>query len=120
MTYPDGQSKYMRNIALPIAEALLIPFHLGGEPIGVIWIILLDATRRFDTEGRRLITRLARFAGIAYHLNNEERLANELVATQRLQEISTHLLSEDKIELLYDGILDAARAIMRSDFASMQ
>lgn len=120
MTYPDGQSKDMRNFALPIAEALLIPFHLGGEPIGVIWIISHDATRRFDTEDRRLITSLARFAGIAYHLNNEEWLASKLVATQRLQEISAHLLSEDKIELLYDGILDAARAIMRSDFASMQ
>src|SRR5215475_15980863 len=65
ITCPDGQSKYTRNIALPIAEALLIPFHLGGEPIGVIWIISHEATRRFDTEDRRLITSLARFAGIA-------------------------------------------------------
>ena len=67
------QSKYMRNFALPIAEALLISFHLGGEPFGVIWIISHDATRRFDTEDRRLITSLARFAGIAYHLKNLHR-----------------------------------------------
>src|SRR5262249_4187419 len=117
MTYPERHYKYVRNIALSIAEVLLIPFHLGKEPTGVIWIISHDETCRFDAEDRRLITSLARFAGNAYHLLNEEQLASELVATQRLQEISTHLLSEDKIELLYDKILDAARAIMRSDFA---
>ena len=26
----------MRNFALLIAEALLIPFHLGGEPFGAV------------------------------------------------------------------------------------
>jgi two-component sensor histidine kinase len=120
MTYPERHYNYVQSIALPIAEALLMPFYLGKEPFGVIWVISHDATRQFDAEDRRLITSLARFAGIACHLLNEERLASELAATQRLQEISTHLLSEDKIELLYDRILDAATAIMRSDFASMQ
>jgi two-component sensor histidine kinase len=120
MTYPERYFKDVQNIASPIAEALLIPFHLGREPIGVIWVISHAETRRFDAEDRRLITSLARFAGIAYRLLDEERLASELVATQRLQQISTHLLGEDKIELLYDKILDAAKAIMRSDFASMQ
>lgn len=120
MTYPERHYKDVQNIASPIAEALLIPFHLGREPIGVIWIISHNETRRFEAEDRRLITSLARFSGIAYRLLDEERLASELVATQRLQEISTHLLGEDKIELLYDMILDAAKAIMRSDFASMQ
>ena len=120
MTYPERHYKYVQSIASPIAEALLIPFHLGREPVGVIWIISHNETRRFDAEDRRLVTNLARFAGNAYHLLNEERLASELAATQRLQDISTHLLGEDKIELLYDKILDAASAIMRSDFASMQ
>lgn len=110
----------MHNIALPIAEAMLIAFYLGREPVGVICVILHDETRRFDAEDRRLLINLASFAGTAYHLLNQQRLASELAATQRLQELSTQLLNEDKIELLYDRILDAAKLIMRSDFASMQ
>src|SRR5262245_54871176 len=64
MTYPERYFKDVQNIASPIAEALLIPFHLGREPIGVIWVISHAETRRFDAEDRRLITSLARFAGI--------------------------------------------------------
>src|SRR5262245_17824555 len=120
MAYPERHYKYVQNIAAPIAEALLIPFCLGSEPVGVIWIISHNETRRFDAEDHRLLTNLARFDGNAHHLLNEERLESELIATRRLQDISTHLLGEDRIELLYDKILDAAKAIMRSDFASMQ
>jgi PAS domain S-box-containing protein len=51
---------------------------------------------------------------------SEERLAMELAATRRLQEISTQLIREDTAEDLYEQILDAAVAIMHSDMASMQ
>src|SRR4029453_3355887 len=51
---------------------------------------------------------------------SEERLATELAAARRLQEISTQLIREDTAEDLYEQILDAAVAIMHSDMASMQ
>ena len=51
---------------------------------------------------------------------SEERLALELAATQRLQEISTQLIREDNAEALYDQILAAAVAILRADMASLQ
>jgi signal transduction histidine kinase len=51
---------------------------------------------------------------------SEERLATELAATRRLQETSSQLIREDDVSVLYEGILDAAVAIMRSDMASMQ
>lgn len=51
---------------------------------------------------------------------SERQLAEELAATQRIQEISIRLIAEDKAELLYEYLLDAAVAIMHSDFASMQ
>ncbi len=47
-------------------------------------------------------------------------LASELAATQVLAETSTRLIGEEKIETLYERILDAAVAIMSSDFASLQ
>ncbi len=51
---------------------------------------------------------------------SEEELSLELAATQQLQETSTQLVREDKVEALYEQILDAAVAIMRSEFASIQ
>lgn len=47
-------------------------------------------------------------------------LVAQLHATQRLQEISTELVGEEKIEGLYQRIVDAATAIMHSDTASLQ
>ena len=50
----------------------------------------------------------------------EEQLAIELDAALRLHELSTHLINGQGIEALFDQVLDAAVAIMHSDFASMQ
>jgi hypothetical protein len=49
-----------------------------------------------------------------------EQHAIELDDVRCLQEISTLLISESNIETLYDGIVDAAIALMRSDMATMQ
>jgi PAS domain S-box-containing protein len=50
----------------------------------------------------------------------EKQSASELAAIQLLQTISTELIPVSDVEALYERILDAAVAIMRSDFASMQ
>ncbi|HJU16384.1 MAG TPA: ATP-binding protein [Stellaceae bacterium] len=51
---------------------------------------------------------------------SEQRLAIELAATRRLQEISTLLIREGDSDALYRHILDAAIELMRSDMASLQ
>src|SRR5262249_28528703 len=66
------------------------------------------------------LTSLGRIAANVCHLLRQGGLASELAATRRLQEISTQLLGEGRADLLYEKLLDAAAAIMRSDFASMQ
>jgi PAS domain S-box-containing protein len=50
----------------------------------------------------------------------QRQLASELAATRQLQQISIQLINASDPEALYAKILDAAVAIMRSDFASMQ
>ena len=50
----------------------------------------------------------------------EEQLEAELRDSRLLQEISAQLIQEQNVSALYEKILDAAVAIMRSDFASMQ
>jgi PAS domain S-box-containing protein len=51
---------------------------------------------------------------------NEAQLAIELADTQQLQLISSQLIREDNINALYQQILDAAIALMRSDMGSVQ
>jgi PAS domain S-box-containing protein len=50
----------------------------------------------------------------------EAALQAELADAKLLQEVSTELVHEDRVETLYDKIMEAAVRIMRSDFASMQ
>jgi GAF domain-containing protein len=47
-------------------------------------------------------------------------LASELDAAERLQQVATQLVTIHGTEALFDKILDAAEAIMHSDFASIQ
>ena len=50
----------------------------------------------------------------------EQQLEAELRDSRLLQEISAQLIHQHNVSALYEKILDAAVAIMRSDFASMQ
>jgi signal transduction histidine kinase len=49
-------------------EALLIPFHHQGSPIGTVWIVSHSETRKFDAEDERIVSVLAQFASSAWQL----------------------------------------------------
>lgn len=51
---------------------------------------------------------------------SEAQLAVELADAQQLQRISSVMIEEDDADALYEQILEAARVMMRSDFASIQ
>ena len=51
---------------------------------------------------------------------NEAQLEAELADTKLLQRLSAAMIQQEDIEAVYSQIMDAAVAIMRSDFASMQ
>lgn len=50
-----------------IAEALLIPFHDGRKPVGIVWLLMHSNERKFDSEDLRLMNSLSSFASAAYH-----------------------------------------------------
>lgn len=52
--------------------------------------------------------------------NSQQELAMEVADFKLLQQISNELVQQDSVKDLYEKITDAAVAIMRSDFASMQ
>lgn len=51
---------------------------------------------------------------------SEQSLATELDATRRLQQVSTQMIQADRVEALYEQILDTAMTILDADFASIQ
>ena len=65
-SHPERYFKYLAPVRPPVEEGLLIPFHVGGKPIGTIWVLAHDQSRKFDAEDLRVMTNLAHFAAAAY------------------------------------------------------
>jgi GAF domain-containing protein len=66
--HPERHYDYPVQIDPPIVEALLVPFHVGVEPIGTIWVIAHDDDCKFDAEDARVLQSLGIFASSAYQL----------------------------------------------------
>jgi PAS domain S-box-containing protein len=67
-SYPERHFDYGMAIDPPIVEALLVPFHSEGKPVGTLWVIAHTPSRKFDTEDQRLLTSLSHFASMAYQV----------------------------------------------------
>src|SRR5215472_2072283 len=66
-SYPERHFDY-GTVDPPIVEALLVPFHTEGKPVGTLWVIAHTPSRKFDTEDQRVLTSLSRFASMAYQV----------------------------------------------------
>ncbi|RPI42504.1 MAG: PAS domain S-box protein, partial [Hyphomicrobiaceae bacterium] len=110
-----------------IGALAFVPLCAKGELVGK-FMTYYDAPHVFERAEMDLAVTIARQLGFSLERMRAEeslreaqsRLVSELAATQQLQKISTQLIQENEVETLYEHILDAAVAIMRSDFASMQ
>ena len=49
-----------------INEELLVPFHLGGVPVGTLWVVKHDPDSHFEAEDARILKSLGRFAAAAH------------------------------------------------------
>jgi signal transduction histidine kinase len=76
-----------------IREALLVPLHRDGEPIGTVWAILHTDVRGFDGEDARMLKGLSRFASAGL------RLASSLDGAQRASEAKSRFLATISHEL---------------------
>jgi PAS domain S-box-containing protein len=65
-SHPERDFPYIGEITPPIEDALLVPFHVGDQAVGTIWVVSHDETKRFDAEDLRVLTNLAKFAAAAY------------------------------------------------------
>jgi len=66
MILPERHFTPLAQVPPKVYEALLVPFEVAGELVGTVWVISHEAERRFDSEDRRVVARLASFAAQAY------------------------------------------------------
>jgi PAS domain S-box-containing protein len=122
---PDTLKAIVR--AEGIGACAFVPLVARDEVIGK-FMTYYNAPHTFSSAEIALAVTIARQVGFGIERMgaeealraSKEHLAAELDVTRRLQVISTQLIHENDTQSLYEKILDAAVAIMRSDFASMQ
>jgi CheY-like chemotaxis protein len=66
MIDPERYFTPLAQVPPKVFEALLVPFSVGGEPVGTVWVVSHDRTRCFDREDRRVLSQLSQFAARAY------------------------------------------------------
>jgi signal transduction histidine kinase len=101
----------------PRVEALVIPFDVGGMPIGTLSVVAHKDHRKFDGEDERNVRTLAQFASAGWQVwdarvtadaaaNSEQERASELAtANQRLQfQVSERERAEEDLRRLIDEL----------------
>jgi CheY-like chemotaxis protein len=66
MIDPQRYFTPLAQVPPKVFEALLLPFSVGGEVVGTVWVVSHDRGRCFDREDRRVLAQLSEFAARAY------------------------------------------------------
>jgi GAF domain-containing protein len=103
-----------------IGAVAFIPLVSEGALVGKFMAYFREtyAFTKDDVAVSLVIARQLAFA--IQRQRTDARLTEELNATQLLQSLSIEMAHEVDVACLYEKILDVAKTIMRSDFASMQ
>jgi PAS domain S-box-containing protein len=122
-----GESLKATILGEGIHAAAFIPLVSDGALIGKFMAYFREpyAITRDDLNVSLVIARQLAFAIQRNRTDlqlrqREAQLNEELAATRKLQELSLEMAQEVDVESLYDKLVDAARSIMNSDYASMQ
>jgi transcriptional regulator with GAF, ATPase, and Fis domain len=94
-SHPERHFPYLASVEPSIEEGLLIPFEVGGQAVGTIWVIGHTQSCRFDAEDLRVMTDLSMFAAGAYQT---QLSMNALVkANQELQKTALALTEANRL-----------------------
>ena len=86
-SHPERDFPYIGELTPAIEDALLVPFHVGNQAVGTIWVVSHDETKCFDAEDLRVMTNLSKFAAAAYQTLLSSRAAG--VTNEELQQTVT-------------------------------
>lgn len=111
MSEPARAFPYILDLAAPVREVLLVPFHQNGFAIGTVWVVSHSSDVQFDAEDERVVTSLTRFAAAAVQSLNRIEAAE--AAERSLQE------GEERFRALVDATSDAVY-LMGPDWTEMR
>ena len=126
---PDATGSLRRLFDAGVRSAQSTPLVTrDGRTIGMLSTHWREPHHRLSERERRFIDILARQAaemlerrGAEQALReSERRLSNELADTRLLQRLSAQLIEGHGSQSLHETIVDVARSIMRSEYATMQ
>ncbi len=95
----------------PIVEMLLVPWDVGGEPLGTVWVASHDPACRFDAEDARLLRSLSSFAACAHRATRGRGWADEARRAE-----AAPASSEERFQALVKGF---AQAVWEADADGM-
>jgi PAS domain S-box-containing protein len=121
LVHPDDVARHRATLTTAVDECRSYASHyrmIRPDTGEVIWLEEQGQCIGDDTgETLRIVGVVA---DVTQRKRGELQLAAELGVAQQLQQVSTALLQGGDDESIYERIMDAAMAVMRSDFASMQ
>jgi signal transduction histidine kinase/CheY-like chemotaxis protein len=103
----------------PLVEALLVPFHARGKPVGTLWIVAHTRERKFDREDGRLLASLSRFAAAAHQMiaavrdETTARKATEVQVRERTSELQKANAALQRSQETLEHELAAANGLQR-------
>ena len=100
---------YLDEVFPSLTECLLIPFFVGGRPVGTIWAMTFDDLRTFDAEDVRILTSLG---------NSRRRLQVVAALDSAHQQIAERLRAEEVLEARVRQQATAAELGQRDSRAS--
>ena len=96
----------------PIVEILLVPFQVENNPIGTLWIIAHDESRKFDQNDVRILKPLAEFASASWQLGKVRAEAEAAARSEKIRTIVTDVAHDINNDL---SIIDGYATLIVSD-----
>jgi signal transduction histidine kinase len=97
MYLPDRYFPALRNNPR-FVEALLVPFHSHGQPVGTVWVVSHRYDRGFDREDERVIRNLATFASGGWQLLTAHAELERRVAARTAEITEANIVLKRQIE----------------------
>ena len=96
-----------------IVEILLVPFQVENNPIGTLWIIAHDESRKFDQNDVRILKTLTEVASTSWRLWKARAVASEMTAqSEKIRAIVTDVAHDINNDL---SIIDGYAILIVSD-----